>query len=74
MAGVSEFVDQVQDIDYINLFLTNVGSVSLSLTPSALFLIHVGEANSRKRRLLTYATPYVVNLKLKTSPSMSILF
>ena len=74
MAGVSKFVDQVQDVDYINLFLTNVGSVSFCLMSSALFLIHVGEVNSRKRRLLTSATPYVVNLKLKTSASTSTLY
>lgn len=74
MAGVSKFVDQVQDVDYINLFLTNVGSVSFYLMSSALFLIHVGEVNSRKRRLLTSATPYVVNLKLKTSASTSTLY
>ncbi|KAF9222466.1 pol II transcription elongation factor [Gyrodon lividus] len=30
MAGVSAFVDQVQDVDYINLFLTNVGRSQLS--------------------------------------------
>ncbi|KAN0081459.1 IKI3 family domain containing protein [Tylopilus felleus] len=30
MAGVSEFVDQVQDVDYINLFLTNVGRSQLT--------------------------------------------
>jgi elongator complex protein 1 len=29
MAGVQVFIDQIQDVDYINLFLTNVGSVSL---------------------------------------------
>ncbi|KAG8220454.1 IKI3 family-domain-containing protein [Butyriboletus roseoflavus] len=30
MAGVSKFVDQVQDVDYINLFLTNVGRSQLT--------------------------------------------
>ncbi|KAF8132053.1 pol II transcription elongation factor [Boletus edulis] len=30
MAGVSEFVDQVQDVDFINLFLTNVGRSQLT--------------------------------------------
>ncbi|KAH0829046.1 IKI3 family-domain-containing protein [Lanmaoa asiatica] len=30
MAGVSEFVDQVQDVDYVNLFLTNVGQSQLT--------------------------------------------
>lgn len=73
MAGVSEFVDQVQDVDYINLFLTSVGSVSLSSTLSATSLIHIGGANSRKRQLLVYVTLYAVNLTSKTSASMSTL-
>ncbi|KIJ66069.1 hypothetical protein HYDPIDRAFT_174791 [Hydnomerulius pinastri MD-312] len=34
MAGVSAFVDQVQGVDYINLFLTNVGRSQL--TPEAI--------------------------------------
>lgn len=72
MAGVSEFVDQVQDVDYVNLFLTNVGSVSLlSLAPP--LLIDVGGASSRKRRLLMYAMPYGMNLKVRTSASTSTL-
>ncbi|KAF8845970.1 pol II transcription elongation factor [Paxillus ammoniavirescens] len=29
MAGVSAFIDQIQDVDYINLFLTNVGRSQL---------------------------------------------
>ncbi|KAF8554834.1 pol II transcription elongation factor [Imleria badia] len=30
MAGMSDFVDQVQDVDYVNLFLTNVGRSQLT--------------------------------------------
>lgn len=69
IAGVSKFVDQVQDVDYINLFLTNVGSVSLSSTPNSMLLIRLGGASLRKMRLPTYATSYVGNLKSKTSAS-----
>lgn len=67
MGGVSDFVDQIQDVDYVNLFLTSVGSVSLYSTPSISSpILYVGEANLNKRQLLTFATQYVVNSKTKT--------
>ncbi|KZT27113.1 IkappaB kinase complex IKAP component [Neolentinus lepideus HHB14362 ss-1] len=67
MANIPQFVEQVEDIEYMNLFLTSLGSSSLDLTLVAKLcdLIRTElEAKDLKKYISSIMTSYVV----KTPP------
>lgn len=74
MRRLSDFVEQIHEVDYINLFLSGVGSVQ-SVSPYT----HLGYPDTNAplaahrnlpRKFVSFATPFANNLKKRISRNM----
>ena len=71
--GIPDFVEQVQDVDFINLFLTSVGCVAfLGDRLGCCSDGESGRGRCRRSSFRRYATPFVSSWRRRTSRSMSM--